>query len=57
MLDVVNKGYEKYAVNLSGYATKNKGEYIAESFSAYRNGKADIIDPELAKIFEGLKKK
>lgn len=57
MIDIVNKGYEKYAINLSGYATKTKGEYIAESFSAYRNGKTDMIDPELAKIFEGLKKK
>ena len=56
MIDIVNKGYEEYAIKISGYATKTKGEYIAESFSAFRNGKEELIDPALRKIFEGLKK-
>ena len=55
-LDVVKKGMEEYGIKISGYATSSVGEYIAESFSAYRNGYADLIDPELLKIFEGLVK-
>ena len=56
MVEIVKKGMEKYSIKISGYATKTVGEYIAESFSAFRNGHADIIDPELKKIFEGLVK-
>lgn len=57
MYEIVSKGYDEYAIKLSGYATKTKGEYIAESFSAYRNGYADLIDPELKKIFDSLRRK
>ena len=53
---VVADGFDKYGVKISGYATKTYGEYIAESFCAYMNGEAGKIDPELAKIFEGLVK-
>ena len=56
MMAIVKEGYEKYAVKISGYATKSYGEYIAESFSAYKNGKDDIIDPKLKAYFEGLVK-
>lgn len=56
MVEIVKKGMEKYSIKISGYATKTVGEYIAESFSAFRNGHADIIDPELKKVFEGLVK-
>lgn len=56
MMAIVKEGYEKYAVKISGYATKTYGEYIAESFSAYKNGKGDIIDPKLKAYFEGLVK-
>ena len=54
MAKIVAEGYEKYAVKISGYATKTYGEYIAESFAAYCNGKSDIIDPELKKIFKDI---
>jgi hypothetical protein len=57
MYEIVSKGFDEYAIKLSGYATKTKGEYIAESFSAYRNGYADLIDPELKKIFDSLRRK
>lgn len=53
---IVKDGFEKYAVGISGYATKTKGEYIAESFCAFVNGEADRIDPALKKYFEGLAK-
>lgn len=56
MMAIVKEGYEKYAVKISGYATKTYGEYIAESFSAYKNGKGDIIDNKLKAYFEGLVK-
>lgn len=56
MMAIVKEGYEKYAVKISGYATKTYGEYIAESFSAYKNGKGDIIDHKLKAYFEGLVK-
>lgn len=46
---------DKYGAMLSGYALETKGEYVAESFSAYVNGLGDI-DPKLAKIFEEVKR-
>lgn len=55
MAKIVAEGYETYGVKISGYATKTYGEYIAESYAAFCNGKADIIDPNLKKIFEGIK--
>ena len=45
----------KYADKISGYATINEGEYIAESFASYNKGE-NLIDPELKKVFEGMKK-
>jgi len=48
---------EKYASNISAYATTDAREYVAESFSAYWKGETDILDPELVKIFEGARKK
>lgn len=56
MAKVVVDGFEEYAVKISGYATKTKGEYIAESYAAFCNGKAEIIDPKLAEIFEEIAK-
>ena len=56
IVDVVKEGFEKYAVGISGYATKSYGEYIAESFCAMMNGEADRIDPILKAYFEGLVK-
>lgn len=53
---IVKEGFEKYSVKISGYATKTIGEYIAESFSAYRNGRSNLIDPELKKIFDSLRR-
>ena len=44
-----------FAESISGYATTSEGEYIAESFASYLKGEK-IIDPELAKVFEGLKR-
>lgn len=57
LLKVVKDGYEEYGVKVSGYATKTYGEYIAESFAAFRNGQSDIIDPEMKKLFNNLSKK
>ena len=55
MVEIVKKGYEKYGVKISGYATKTDGEYIAESYAAFCNGKSDIIDPKLKSIFETIR--
>ena len=49
--------YAKYSGKISGYATSDQQEYIAESFAAYWKGESDILDPDLVKIFEGSKKK
>ena len=48
--------FEEYGVKISGYATKTKGEYIAESYAAFCNGKAELIDPKLKDIFENIRK-
>ena len=52
----VMESKEKYASNISGYATSDANEYIAESFCAWWYGEKDILDPELVKIFEGALK-
>lgn len=44
-----------YAENISGYATYNEGEYIAESFASYMKGEK-LLDPVLEKVFESLKR-
>ena len=49
--------FSKYAENVSAYATSNRQEYVAESFTAYWFGEKSELDPELVKIFERLKKK
>ena len=56
VVEIVVQGYKDYAINISGYATKTNGEYIAESFCAFLNGEGDRIDPKLASYFEGLMK-
>ena len=49
--------FSKYAENVSAYATSNRQEYVAESFTAYWFGETSELDPELVKIFERFKKK
>lgn len=51
---VVKERMSEYAEKISGYATINEAEYIAESFASYQKGE-NLIDPELAKIFDSLK--
>ena len=55
-------GYEKVKANMptfaekvSGYATFDDGEYIAESFASYMKGEK-VADPEIIKLFEALKR-
>lgn len=52
---ITKDGMDEYGIKLSGYALHTRGEYVAESFCAYTNGLGDI-DPELAKIFDGVRK-
>lgn len=53
---IVKDGKDIYGIKISGYATQTNGEYIAESFSAFNNGFADLIDPKLAKVFERIRR-
>lgn len=53
--EAIKSNMGKYAEKISGYATINEGEYIAESFASYNKGE-NLIDPELKKVFEGMKK-
>lgn len=53
---IIGEGMEEYAPLLSGYASTNLSEYVAESFCAYRNGFESAVDPQLKGIFEGLRK-
>jgi len=52
----VASNMQKYAEKISGYATYNENEYIAESFASYRKGE-NVIDSDLRKIFDSLKSK
>lgn len=52
--DLIKANMPKYAEKISGYATTDIGEYIAESFASYRKNEK-ILDPELVKAFEILK--
>ena len=52
----VKGNMSKYAERISGYATYDESEYIAESFASYLKGEK-LIDPELQAIFDSLKKK
>lgn len=45
-----------YAPKLSGYATTETSEYIAESFASWRLGEG-LVDPEIAKAFGLLRRK
>lgn len=38
---------DKYALNVSGYASSKGNEYLAESIAAYIKGESEIIDPKL----------
>ena len=53
----IASSFSKYAENVSAYATSNRQEYVAESFTAYWFGETSELDPEVVKIFERLKKK
>ena len=53
----ISESYQKYARGISGYATADTKEYVAESFLAYWIGERDNIDPGLIEIFEGAKKR
>jgi hypothetical protein len=55
-MQIVKDGMTEYGTKMSGYATYSRGEYIAESFSAFNNGFADLVDPELAKVFERMRR-
>ena len=50
------KNMSKYQDGISGYAGTNKSEYVAESFVCYMKGEK-VIDPVMAKIFDGLRRK
>lgn len=45
-----------YAPKLSGYATTEFSEYVAESFASWRLGEG-LVDPEIAKAFGMLRRK
>ena len=44
-----------YAARISGYATENFSEYVAESFAAYSRGES-IVDPRLVEAFKALER-
>jgi hypothetical protein len=47
---------DKYASGISGYATASRQEYVAESFTAFWHGRADLCDPDLVEVFKGAMK-
>ena len=53
--DKIKEGFNTYAEKISGYATTDFGEYIAESFCAWSKG--EKIDPELVTGFISLWRK
>lgn len=53
--DKVVEGFGTYAEKVSGYATSNFGEYVAESFCSWRKGET-VTDPELIKAFTELRR-
>jgi len=53
--DSIKAKMPKYAPNISGYATTDMSEYIAESFTSYLKGEK-IIDPDLADVFRSFEK-
>jgi hypothetical protein len=52
----IQESMERYGASVSGYAVTLANEYIAESFTAWWYGMADILDPALVRIFEGALK-
>lgn len=48
--------FEKYSTGISAYATADRNEYVAESFTAYWFGEHDHLDPELVSIFRRAQK-
>lgn len=46
----------KYAPKISGYATEDFSEYVAESFASYCKGE-NVADPEMIKAFKSLRRK
>ena len=54
-IQMLKDNMKVYAENVSGYATTDFGEYIAESFASYMKGE-QVIDPLLRERFEQLKK-
>lgn len=54
--DVLKSRMEQFAPRISGYATESFSEYVAESFASYLKGE-NLIDPEMVKAFEALKRK
>lgn len=51
--NLIGSRMNEYASKVSGYATATKGEYIAESFSAYVKGQRNILDPEFVSFMDG----
>lgn len=52
----IRGSFEKYAENVSGYATSSNMEYVAESFAAYMFGEREGLDPALVAIFDEVRK-
>lgn len=52
--EAIKNGFSQYAESISGYATTELSEYIAESFCAWNKG--ETIDTELAKGFLELRR-
>ena len=46
----------KYAPKISGYATDDFGEYVAESFASFCKGE-NVADPEMIKAFKSFRRK
>lgn len=52
----VGSRMKEYAPKISGYANASKGEYLAESFSAYMKGETVLLDPEYVKYLNSKTK-
>ena len=50
--NLIGSRMSDYATKISGYATASKGEYIAESFSAYVKGQRNILDSEFVSFMD-----
>lgn len=51
----IQMNWQTYAPNVSGYATTDFSEYVAESFASYCKGES-VTDPELVAAFELLER-